>query len=286
MRAAVLTSCLLFACFFTACAGSQLTRLWQYNKTRFNYYSLKDDIEIGEHFMKKQIEEFEKKNLAVDPPEHSQLLTRLKNITDRLAKVSDMPHLPYEVHLFQKDDVANAYCLPGGKIGVFTGLFDPEKGLIDQKNDDEIAAVLAHEMAHANMRHITRRLTTYESLGFLGNIISIGASRGLGRDWGYLAGQVFSTGTLLYSPAYSRTHEREADHVGFYYMVKAGYDPNTAVAVWERASQKAKEKGKKGKTQFFSSHPASGERAAYLRGLLEDAAEVKKQQEIYRKMTE
>jgi len=234
--------------------------------------------------MKAQIKAFKKKDLQVNPKRYEKTRKRIEKIVKRLAKVSDIPGLPYEVTIFDKKDVANAYCLPGGKIGIFTGIFDKEKGFIDEKNDDQIAAVLSHEIAHATLRHVTRRLTTYSSLGFVGSIISFGVARGVGQNWAYLTSQVFNTGTFLYYPSYSRKHEREADKVGFYYMVKAGFDPQAAIIVWERASIKKQKEGKNDKTQFFSSHPASGERAEYLRSYLGDADEVKKKQEMVRKM--
>lgn len=254
--------------------------LWEYKKKHFNYYSLKDEIEIGERFMNDQKKAFEKKNLKVNPVEYEPVRKRIESIVKRLAAVSDISQLPYEVVIFQKDDVPNAYCLPGGKIGVFTGIFDKDKGLIDKNSDDQIAAVLGHEIAHATLRHVTRRLTTYNSLGLLGNIVSLGVGRGLGQNWGYLADQVFSTGTFLYLPSYSRKHEKEADKVGFYYMTKAGFNPQAAIDVWVKAADQKKTSSAKTKTSFFDSHPASGERADYLKVYLPDALEVQKQVKI------
>ncbi|MBF0104718.1 MAG: M48 family metallopeptidase [Deltaproteobacteria bacterium] len=260
-------------------------RLWEYKRTHFNHYSINDEIAIGEKFIKEQELAFEKRKLKVNPPEWAQYKKRIDAIVARLAPVSDLPHLPYEVTLFDKPDVANAYCFPGGKIGVFTGLFDTDKGLIDPKKDDEIAAVLAHEMAHAGLRHVTRQMTTYNSVSLVGSLVTLGLSQGVGQNWAYLAGQVFNTGTFLAMPSYSRKHEREADKVGFYYLAKAGFNPMAAITVWERAALKAKSKGKD-KTSFFASHPASGERAASLRGFYEDALEVIKRQEMVTRMKE
>lgn len=259
-------------------------RLWQYKRKHLNYYSLQDDIAIGERFLKAQKKAFEKKGLAVNPARYEKTRRRIEKIVNRLAKVSDIPNLPYEVVILEKDDVANAYCLPGGKIGVFTGLFDKKEGLIDQNNDDEIAAVLSHEIAHATMRHVTRGLTTYQNVGLISSLLTAGISRGLGQNWGYLARQIFNTGTFLYLPSYSRKHEKEADQVGFYYMARAGFDPKAAIMVWERASQKRREQGQSDKTQFFSTHPASGKRAAFLKGYLDDAYEVKRLEGMKRKM--
>lgn len=258
--------------------------LWQYKRKHFNYYSLEDDIKIGERYFKKQKESFKKQKLNINPKAWEKTRQHVLKIVQNLSQVSDLPQLPYEVVFFEKPDVANAFCLPGGKIGVFTGIFDSKKGLVDPKNKDQLAAVLAHEMAHATMRHVTRRLTTYNSLGLLGSMVSLGVGRGVGQSWGYLSQQVFSAGSYLYFPGYSRKHEKEADKVGFYYMAKAGYDPKAAIQVWEKAAAIKKKKGKKDKTQFFDSHPASGKRVQYLQYYLADAYEVQKKEALKKKM--
>ncbi|MCP5464330.1 MAG: M48 family metallopeptidase [Deltaproteobacteria bacterium] len=251
------------------------TKLGNYKRNHFNLYAIKDEITIGTRFMEKQKKEFAKKGWEVDPKNQAALKKRIETIVMRLAKVSDLPDLPYEVTLFKKDDVANAFCLPGGKMGVFTGLFDPKKGLVDRNNDAQIAAILAHEMAHASMRHVTRRMTSYTGLGIVGTVLTAGVAGQLGQDWGYLANQVFYTGTSLFLPSYSRRHESEADRVGLFYMARAGYDPGAAIAVWEKASALAAQKGKNN-TEFFDSHPASGERANLLRSYHADAVQIQK----------
>lgn len=274
--------CLVLALFFASCASTRKTiemagapghRLWDYKTARFNMYSLGDEVKIGEAVQKRQIESFGKKNLAVDPPAKENLKKRVEKIVSRLAKVSDVPDFPYEVHIYDKPDVVNAFCMPGGKIGVFTGIFDPKKGLIDEASDDEIAAVLSHEIAHATLRHVTRQMTTAGGLNILGGLISLGVGAGAGGNWQSVFNQVFSTGAQLYLPSYTRAHEAEADQVGLYYMTKAGFRPEAAVRIWERAAKQ----GDHDKTSFFSTHPGSLDRAAYLRKYLVDAREVQEQ---------
>ena len=253
---------------------AQERHVWEYKKKHFNLYSLKDDIRLGELVMKAQIKEFKKKGVGVDLPKHRALKRRIERIVRRIAAVSDKPNLPYEVHIFDRPDIANAFVLPGGKIGVFTGLFDREKGLVNKNSDAEIAAVIGHEMSHATLRHITRRITTLQGVGFLGSIATIGIYHGVGPDATYMFRQIFSLGANLYFPSYTRKHEGEADQVGFYYMARAGYDPIAAVTIWKRAAVK---KGKKAdRTSFFASHPASGVRAKTLEVWLPEA------QNIYR----
>ena len=242
--------------------------LGDYQRTMRDLYSINDDIKIGEQVMAAQIKEFKRKKVGVDLPRDSALKARIENIVRRLAPVTDLPDLPYEVHIFDRPDIANAYCMPGGKIGVFTGIFDSEKGLVNAASDDEIAAVLGHEMAHASLRHVTRQLTTLQSIGFFGNLASIFIGQGVGQQAQYAFNQVFSMGMNIYIPSYTRKYESQADQAGFYTMSRAHFDPQAAVNVWTRAAGK---KGAHSKTDFFADHPASAERARRLEHWLPEA---------------
>lgn len=244
-------------------------RLWEYKRNFFNLYSEKTDVKIGEHYMELQIREFEKKKKGVDEAEYVDLKNRVEKIVQKIAAVSDKPDFPYEVHIFNEPEIANAFCLPGGKIGIFTGLFTSEKALMDINSDDQIAAVIGHEIAHATLRHVTRRLTTYQGINLFGTAASIGFGEGIGAQAQDIFERVFSFGLNLYIPSYSRKHEKEADRAGFYYMSKAGYDPQAAIIIWKKAAEKGGANSKN--TDFFASHPASGERAKTLEVWLDDA---------------
>ena len=128
-------------------------------------------------------------------------------------------------------------------------------------------------MAHATMRHVTRTLTTYQGLNIFGTAASIGLGTGVGAEAEQIFANVFTVGVNLYLPGYSRKYEREADQVGFYYMSKAGYNPQAAIDIWQKAAKRGGSNAKK--TDFFASHPANGERAKSLNGWLEDAESVK-----------
>ncbi|MBI2340725.1 MAG: M48 family metallopeptidase [Deltaproteobacteria bacterium] len=256
----------------SAGAKGEHKHLDDYKRKHFNLFSEKDDIKLGEYVMKLQIKEFKKEGVGVDLPKHQELKARVEKIVHRLAAVSDKPDFPYEVHIFDRPDVVNAFAMPGGKIGVFTGLFDREKGLVDINNDDQIAAVIGHEMAHATVRHITRRLTTYQGINLIGLAGVIGFGQGLGPNAEYIFNQVFSLGVNLYLPSYSRKHEKEADQIGFYYLAKAGYNPQAAIDIWKKAAAKGGPNSKR--TDFFASHPASGERAKALEAWLPEALQI------------
>lgn len=232
--------------------------LSDYSKKSFNLYSVKSEISMGNRLMAGHQKTLEKQKIAVNPKESKALLKRANAIAKRLAPHTDLPNLPYEVHYFKADKIVNAYCLPGGKMGVFSGLFDPKKGLVNPKDDDELAAILAHEMAHAALRHGTRKVSKTQGLGVLGMVVRAGISKTAGSAYAEIFEQAVGIGFDFYLPSYSRRFEREADQAGLYYMSRAGYNPKAAIRLWKRAAQRNSKKEKK--TSVFASHPPSGER--------------------------
>jgi predicted Zn-dependent protease len=137
----------------------------------------------------------------------------------------------WEFKLFQSSDV-NAFCLPGGKVGVLTGLLQVVA------NDDQLAAVLAHEIAHALAHHTSERLAREQALG--GSILA-----------------------KLGSLRYEREQESEADHIGVFLMTFAGYAPREAVAFWERMAEASARGGRL--PEVLNSHPSDEHRIAQLR---------------------
>jgi metalloendopeptidase OMA1, mitochondrial len=135
---------------------------------------------------------------------------RVRNVSDRIAKAVQIEPLDREINLHVADvpfeweyhvidgDQINAFCLPGGKIFVFTGLL----GVV--QNDDQLAAVIAHEVAHALAHHVSERIARHEHSG----------------------GGLFSLG-------FDREQESEADHIGIFLMTFAGYDPEQVIAFWQ-----------------------------------------------------
>lgn len=229
----------------------------------FNFYSIQDDIELGEQVEKQQLKELDKKGITYDTEAKKGERNRLDAIMKKIIAASDMPNLPYALH-YVEAPIVNAMCIPGGKVFVYEGLSDPKKGLVDGASDAEFAAVLGHEYAHATMRHVTRQVSRYQSFSVLGSIAGgvLGASFGEGAA--QLFGRFYSFGAMFYFPKYSRKYETEADLVGARYMAKAGYDPRTAIILWRRAAEKRKAEGKVDATNILASHPASGDRAKRL----------------------
>ena len=238
-------------------------------KSSYNLYPISTDIAMGQHVLKEQLGSLKSSHKKIDEAADAAEFKRLRRMAMRIAKVSHIPQFPYEVHLADLE-VVNAWCAPGGKIMFYTGLWDPKKGLVQKGNDDELAAVMAHEVSHATARHVTKAISRAATLAMVGGVATsaiAGAGAPVQAD---VFQQIFSQGMNIYLPSYSRKNESEADAIGLMYMAMAGYDPRAAVSLWERAA-----KAKKGdKTSVYDSHPASGERADNLKKLLPKAMEI------------
>lgn len=159
----------------------------------------------------------------------------------------------------------NAFCLPGGKICVYTGI------LPVAKTETGLAVVMGHEMAHATLRHGSERVfqqkqtqTLLSGVNFsLGDMShqqrqAIMGAIGAGAQYGYLL-------------PFGRDHESEADAVGLRYMAKAGYDPREALAFWQRMGQAS---GGKAQPEFMSTHPSHETRINRLKEMMPEAMQI------------
>ena len=156
----------------------------------------------------------------------------------------DAANWQWEVNVETTDDV-NAYCMPGGKIMVYTGLIDQLHA-----TDAELAAVIGHEIAHALREHSRERLSRAyaQQIALAGIAIATGA----GDTTMALADQVAA---VTFTLPHSREQEAEADRIGLELMARAGYDPDASISLWQKM-------GKLGgsKSEFFSTHPSSESR--------------------------
>ncbi|MDA0941660.1 MAG: M48 family metallopeptidase, partial [Proteobacteria bacterium] len=166
------------------------------------------------------------------------LLNEVRKISYRLIDEvryfrPDAADWKWEVNLQTSDEI-NAYCMPGGKIMVFTGLIDKAA-----KTNDEIAAVVGHEIAHALREHGRERMSTalVQQLGILGFAIYISDSSD-NRELKNLAVQGVALGTtLFFALPNSREQEREADKIGLELAARAGYNPLAAVSLWRKMDE-------------------------------------------------
>ncbi|PIS20159.1 MAG: peptidase M48 [Zetaproteobacteria bacterium CG12_big_fil_rev_8_21_14_0_65_55_1124] len=184
-------------------------------------------------------------DLVADP----ELTAYVSQVGQRLAAVSDRK-LPYEFKVLN-NSVPNAWALPGGKICVNRGL------LTELHNESELAAVLGHEIVHAAARHGAQSM----SKGMLLQTAVIGAAVATqGKDYANIAQLGANVGAQLISQKYGRDAERESDHYGMTYMVRAGYDPQGAVDLQRTFVKLSEGRQQDWLNGLFASHPPSPER--------------------------
>jgi metalloendopeptidase OMA1, mitochondrial len=184
----------------------------------------------------------------------------VRRVTERLAAATGDAgkNFDWRVSVVQ-DPQANAFCLPGGKMVVFTGIIPIAQ------NEAGLATVLGHEMAHATSRHGSQRLLQTK----LANTFLTGAQASMAlSEMDYQSKQAVMAavgagaqfGVIL---PFSRDHEVEADVVGLYYMARAGYDPRESIGFWQRMSEASGSRGQP--PEFASTHPSHGTRIERLK---------------------
>ena len=183
---------------------------------------------------------------------------RVQRVAKRIEAVAgrDKPAFVWKVTLVRKK-VANAYCLPGGKIVVYTGI------LPVTQNAAGLATVLGHEVAHATAEHSAERIEQEHLTKVASAIIAGGVAFTPGQYVRVMA--LIGAGSAL---PFSRSQESEADHIGLIYMARAGYDPRQAVAFWKRMQRASKGHEP---PEFLSDHPSDAHRAQRIQRWLPQA---------------
>lgn len=227
-----------------------------------NEFWIHDEIIIGNFIKAQQDVLFKAAKIGVDSSKNQRELKRLKRIVKKIASISHFPYFPYEVHIADAN-IVNASCAPGGKVLVYEGLWDKKSGLVQKGNETELAAVIAHEIAHATGRHVTESLSSRRRwTAFLGGLAYGLSNQGLG----WLSGITNLVGNAIIFK-YSRTDELEADRIGLMYMAMAGYDPRASIELWQKAAKKSGND----KTSLYSAHPSSEIRVKRLKKVLPEA---------------
>jgi predicted Zn-dependent protease len=193
----------------------------------------------------------QKNALDRDPAQVARIEAIAKRLMPATAAFrSDAPKWPWEVHVLSSKDV-NAWAMPGGKMAIYSGLIENLKA-----TDDELAAVMGHEIAHALREHSRERasqaMAQQLAVGVLGAVV--GAPR-IATD---LAPMVLD---LTFNLPNSRGHEQEADRIGVELAARAGYDPRAAITLWE----KMQKLGGGQPPKFLSTHPSHEDRIEDLR---------------------
>lgn len=186
----------------------------------------------------------------------------VKRVMDRLVVAAEDvdPGFDWEVVLIDNPGTANAFCLPGGKMAVYTGI------LPITQNEAGLAVVMGHEIGHALARHGAQRVSQA--------MITQGAAEALSAakpDWGGYIQTGLVGLNLLVSMPFGRSQELDADHTGLILMARAGYDPREATRFWSRMAAMT---GGDGGPEFLSTHPSHQTRIQQMEALMPQALEL------------
>lgn len=205
------------------------------------------------------VSQLDKENKLVDDPA---LVDRVATITGRLVSVAveEFPRTAdwkWSVAIIDDPDTVNAWCMAGGRMAVYTGLFEKL-----ELTDSEFAQIMGHEISHALANHTAERMS--RAMATTLGVVAIGAMSD--RPMAAMGGAAMAAQLALELPN-SRTAESEADRMGMNLAVRAGYDPDAAVSLW----QKMGAQGGKSPPEFLSTHPAPGNREAALAEMIPSA---------------
>lgn len=235
--------------FATSCATT--TDFVTGQQTR-NLYTVEEDIKLGNQTFEEIKVQMAKDGTAV-PSRNAAEVRRVNAIANRIfAATGQQNTFAFNVELFDSE-VVNAFAVPGGKIAVFTGIWDPKEGLVT--DDDELAAVIAHEVAHVTCRHSTEEMTRQMPSQLLLAAAGLFAESQKNETWKSVVDGAFIVYNGLVVPKYSRGNEFEADRVSMEYMARAGFDPAASVRLWKRAYEM--EGDEPGYMSILSTHPSN-----------------------------
>ncbi len=239
----------LLLCWFCACAVVP-----ESGRTQINLISPAQERSLGQQAFVDV-----RRSLTVSMDRNATAL--VQRVGQRIAEVADLPQAKWEFVLFQSAE-PNAFCLPGGKVGVFSGI------LPITQSDAGMATVMAHEVAHAVAHHGAEQMSEqllWQGLGaaVISNLSNMDSST---RTLLYSA---YGLGTLVgRTLPHSREMESEADSIGLIYMARAGYDPEQAVLFWQRFAEYKKTKGEGKTPDFLRTHPLDEQRIENLKRLM------------------
>jgi predicted Zn-dependent protease len=234
LSAAVLALTALLA---AACASSGV------NQGDFNLVSLEEEWQLGQ-----QLERDLAKQLRLVNDRSA--LAYVNRVGQQIVNQTEMRELPWKFHIVA-DDQVNAFNIPGGHVYVNTGLIKAAG------NVAEFTGVLSHEISHGVSRHGTEQLTRAYGLSMVAGL-ALGENPAVYQQ---ILAQIVGTGTLA---KFSRSAEREADHLGVIYMSRAGYDPLGMATMFEKLLQRRRSQPG-AVAQFFSTHPLTEERIRDVR---------------------
>lgn len=222
------------------------------------------DRELAQQAAQLYAEELRKNPLSHNAAQ----LAMVRRVGQRIARAAETPpdekwpapNYQWEFNLIDKPDVINAYCLPGGKIAVYSGIFRIAP------DEESLAAIMGHEVAHALLRHHGERIAQQQTIG--AGAAAVGAVLGVRNERSVIGSALgVASNTLILS--FGRGQELEADRVGMILAAHAGYDPRAAIGVWERMAEAQRGRGRQ--PEFLSTHPTERSRIREIEMYLPEA---------------
>jgi len=229
---------IFFAIFIATYLSGCLSSTPYTHRKQLVLFSPQQELQMGYNAARQILQ---KEPLSRDP----RLNAAVQRVGSRIAQAAAQPNYRWQFFVIDKD-IMNAFCLPGGKVFVYKGLFRVVQ------NDDQLAVVLGHEVAHAIARHGAERMSMVQ-LGRLGERVAEQAIGG-GKYAGAIRKAYGATEGIGLVLPFSRKFEYEADEIGLYLMTKAGYDPRQAIPFWENMMRLSQ--GRRKPPEFLSTHPA------------------------------
>jgi metalloendopeptidase OMA1, mitochondrial len=202
--------------------------------------------------------------------ENAEINEQIQRVGRKIADVANKPEYQWEFAVIEDDKMVNAFCLPGGKVAVFTGI------LKHTKTDAGLATVMGHEIAHALQRHGVERMSR-SIIDQIAQLGAMGAAAAGHSSGGAIQGLLGAYGVNVSLP-FNRKQESEADYIGLRLMSQAGYDPREAVPFWERMSGCPRQmidklcfRSQHAIPEFLSTHPSDVTRINQLEAWLPEA---------------
>ena len=248
---------LVSACLLVACANTSRPGVVGVERTQFMMISAAQIDRISASSFEQQAKAAQKKNILITSgPQYERLKTIANRLIPQTAVFRDDTHSwNWGLQLIDSP-LVNATCAPGGRITFYSGI-------INKLNltDDEIAAIMGHEIAHAVREHGRERVSQAMAQNVIANVALAAAGAGSAQSID-AANQIMQYVLVLPN---SRQNEKEADAIGLEIAARGGYDPRAAITLWEKMSKESKGKNP---PEFLSTHPSNQNRIKELSALM------------------
>ena len=235
-------------------------------RSQFRFTPLETEMSLGEEGYASELEDAK---LITSGPDYEMVQRVGKRIAAAASELYPEPAAEFEWEITLVDDpkTVNAWCMPGGKMAVYSGL------LPVTKNEEALAIVVGHEVGHAVARHGGERMSQDIAFSLVLGVAATSMSDMKPQEKDAVLGALVGVGTLGVLYPFSRKQEAEADELGLYIAAWAGYDPHAAIPLWQRMADTGGDKP----PELLSTHPSDESRIEHMQELMPQAEDMYKQ---------